>query len=399
MNNSIGGRTYTITIRGQNMRIAYNKVLVSKDTEKKIRKMFFQKIEMKDICQETGLTERVIRRIINEHKWIQKRIRYYRLLCFLSYKKGITLGEISKRSGVLYYSLANIRKQFGITKSKRIAWNKRITDDIETKFIQEYNDGKTANKIAKKYGFKRGETVLQSLKKHGIARRLPKIVTYYKEDFFEKINSPEKAYVLGLIMTDGYIIRDYSGFGIQLTKTDGYLLKKIALIIGARQGVSKIVCDARRKTIPNARDMTRLSVYNRKIAEDLKMLGVIKNKSKNLRYNKCVPKKYLSHFFRGLIDGDGCIGIGKRYKSICCSLASASGGFINDLLGLKLPAALRLNTSYYSIPNKTIKKCKMYFARVSGGKKETIKFLRWLYKDKGDLYLRRKYAKVQNQIN
>jgi intein/homing endonuclease len=276
-----------------------------------------------------------------------------------------------------------------------------VNNDIEKRFVSEYIDGNSSQTIANKYGFKTRKTVLDVLEKNMIKRRPPKKQTYYREDFFEKMDSPEKAYILGLIMTDGYIIKDYSGFGIQLTKSDGYLLKKIALIIGARQGVSQIVCNAKRKSTPNTKDMVRLSVHNRRLAEDLKKLGVTRNKSKTLRYAGSVPKKYLSHFFRGLIDGDGTIGVAKN-NNIWCQLSSASSAFIGDLLGLALSFTLRLNTSitkYRSGKEKIIKECKMYTARVSGGNQETIRFLRWLYDDKRDLYLRRKYAKVQNQIS
>ena len=65
-------------------------------------------------------------------------------------------------------------------------------------------------------------------------------MTYYNEDFFEKIDSLEKAYILGLIMTDGYIIKDYRGVGIQLTEKDGYILRKIAKILGSTNKILHI---------------------------------------------------------------------------------------------------------------------------------------------------------------
>lgn len=383
------------------MKIAHNKVSIDNITKKQIRSLFFKRIEMRDIEAKTGLTERVIRRVVNENNWIKARERYLRFLCSLSYIRKISLEKMAKIAMVNRYVLGRVRRKYNTPKPQMIAWNKRINNDIENKFISEYNGGAPSQAIANKYGFKTNKTVLDVLKKNMVNRRPPKIQTYYREDFFSKIDSPEKAYILGLIMTDGYIIKDYSGFGIQLTKSDGYLLEKIALIIGAKQGVSQIICNAKRRVMPNAKDMTRLTVHNRKIAKDLNCLGITRNKSKALRYNNCVPKKYLSHLFRGLIDGDGTVGVAKN-KNIWCQLSSASKKFINDLLLLRIPFTLKLNTSivrYYSGKNKIIKECKMYVARVSGGNKETVRFLKWLYSDKGDLYLRRKYAKVQNKVN
>lgn len=147
--------------------------------------------------------------------------------------------------------------------------------------------------------------------------------------------------------------------------------------------------------MPNARDMVRLNINNRKVAEDLKKLGVVRNKSKILRYNGCVPEKYLSSFFRGLIDGDGCIWTGN--KRIQIQLASASRLFINDLLLLK-PQWFSVHQC--RMTNKTNRKiCIIYNLYVKNGNEDRISFLRWIYKNKCDLYLRRKYAKVQDKIS
>jgi hypothetical protein len=372
------------------MKIAYNKVAVSREIKKKIRAMFFKQIEMPYIQKEVGLTERVIRRVINENNWIKVRERYLRYLCTLSYIKGISLGKMAEITEVKECALCRIHRKYNTPRPQLDAWNKKVNDIIEKKFILEYNDGNTAQHIADKYGFKTSKTILDVLKKNAIERRPSKIQTFYKEDFFEKINSPEKAYILGLIMTDGYIIKDYTGFGIQLTKNDGYLLEKIASIIGARQGVTEIICDTKRKTMPNTKDMTRLTVHNRKIAEDLKLLGVTRRKSKTLAYNDCVPKKYLSHFFRGLVDGDGSIGKDSR-GYYWMTLASASKTFLEEI---------RCNNFLWSINSFKYKNGSyIHSLKVSGGQKEIFRFYKWIYNNKGDLYLRRKYEKVQNKID
>ena len=282
---------------------------------------------------------------------------------------------------------------------KRMPHNKRITDEIERKFISEYCLGSTAKTIATKYGFKTNKTVLDVLKKHDVCRRSPKIQTHYKEDFFEKIDSKEKAYFLGLIITDGYIIRDYNGFGIQMSSVDNYVLRILLKSIGSANDMQTINMDAKRKLFPNTKDMSRLCVYSHKIAMDLKKLGVVRNKSKIIEYKKCVPAKFLSHFFRGLIDGDGTIGVHSKNKNIWCQLCSASRKFIYDLFNIRLPFKFSINKSVVFYGKNKEKKCRMYVLRVCGGNKKTLDFLRWLYNDKGDLYLRRKYGKVQNLIN
>lgn len=261
-------------------KVAHNKVLVSKELKRKIRLLFFRQIEMEKIKKAVKLTESVIRRIINENNWVGARERYIRFLASYSFLHNISLTKMAEITRVNRYSLGRIHRKYGTNKPKRFAWNKRITIDTENKFIQEYVSGNSSAKIAKKYGFKRDKTVLDVLKKRGILRRPQWKQTCYKEDFFEKIDSSEKAYTLGLIMTDGYIIKDYEGFGIQLTKEDGYILEKIRDIVGGTNPITQIDCSIKRKTFPNTKDMCRLHVFNKKMAKDLKKLGVVKRKTR-----------------------------------------------------------------------------------------------------------------------
>ena len=292
--------------------------------------MFFRQVEMKDIEKATNITERIIRRIVLENKWIEKRERYLRFLCSYAAIHGIALYKMAQLARVLPYALGRVHRKFKTQKPQRAApWNKRIDNKTENKFIEEYANGLTAQEIAEKHGFKTSKTVLDILEKNAIKIRAASKPTFYDKSFFEKVDSHDKAYVLGLIFTDGYIIKDYSGFGIQLTESDGYLLNRIANLIGAKQGTAKINGDTKRKSLKGARDMVRLTVHNRKMAEDLRSLGVVRNKSKILRYNNCVPSQYLSSFFRGLIDGDGCICTVNGRIQI--QISSASKGFVEDV--------------------------------------------------------------------
>lgn len=380
------------------MKKSHNKQQISQQTIKIIRKLFFQKVQMKEIEKQIQLTERVIRRVIKESHMEAGRMRYHRFLCHMSLSHGISLKKMAQQTGVNYYYLCRIRKKNNIPKAKIKVWNDRRSNKIEQEVVKLYKSGQTGQQIVDKIGYKRQETVYQILDKLGIDRREPKIQTYYDESFFEKIDSHEKAYILGLIMTDGNIIKDYNGFEIQLTEADGYILEKIGDLIGASKThtVQRIDCSHKRtkKGFTNAKDMIRLTVHNRKIAEDLRELGVVKRKTKILRYNGCVPDEFLSSFFRGLVDGDGCMGVDKRgYPYV--RLASASHNFICDLLSIgsimdfKFSVCKQIckNGNYISILN------------VLGGKTKILKNIEQMYNDKGDFYLRRKYEKVQSKIN
>jgi len=368
------------------MRKAHNKIEPNKEIERKIRNLFTKQVEFTEITKQTGIKEFVLRRIIREHKWTELRERYWQKLCWHSYVHSTPLCKLCEERNIKYYSVCRIRKKYNILKAQRFAWNDKRTEDIEKEIVKLYESGLTASRIIDRFGYKRKETIYQILEKHNVERREPKIQTYYNESFFEKINSHDKAYILGLIMTDGYIIKDYDGFGIQLTEKDGYILEKIRDLVGGTNPITKIDCSHKRKHMPGAKDMARLHVFSKKIAQDLKKLGVIRRKTKTLRYNGCVPKKYLDSFFRGMIDGDGSIGVdGRGYYF--WTLASASCLFLEDL-------ERTYDFSFLHGYGKSVDTL-----RVGGGQKEIRRMYKWMYKNKGDLYLRRKYDKVQNQIS
>jgi len=102
-----------------------------------------------------------------------------------------------------------------------------------------------------------------------------------------------------------------------------------------------------------------------------------------------IRKCFLCSFLRGVIDGDGTVGTAKT-GNIWCQFVSASKKFVIEISKI-LPFSCSVQ--------KPSKGRKTWTLRIAGGNKETISFLRWIYKYKEDLYLERKYAKVQNYIN
>jgi len=198
------------------------------------------------------------------------------------------------------------------------------------------------------------------------------------------VNSCDKAYILGLLLTDGYVLKNYKGVAIQLTISDKYLLSKISTRLGESCTVRDINCDAKRITMPNAKDMARLLCHCREISKDLKKIGVKRNKTCTLECPK-ISKKFLSSFFRGVWDGDGSIGTSNR-KTFFATMRTKSKRFAVGLSELSSFKIGIYGSDYFN----------MY---VKGGKKEISRFWKWLYSDGSDLFLRRKYEKVQNYIN
>lgn len=165
------------------------------------------------------------------------------------------------------------------------------------------------------------------------------------------------------------------------------MLKAISVLLGESATVIPINCDAKRKKMPNAKDMSRLAAYSPQMAEGAKEWGIVKRKTECLIIAKSFPKKYNYSFARGVIDGDGTIGISKR-GYVHCKFVTKSKLFATQFCGLFPDEKIYLYERYG-----------MCYVEVAGGQKPILRFVKKMYKHKGNLFLRRKYEKIQNKIN
>jgi len=117
----------------------------------------------------------------------------------------------------------------------------------------------------------------------------------YNENYFEKIDKPEKAYFLGLIFSDGCVETEKrKRLIIKLHKKDVEILEKFKKSIEFEGSV----------WFSKKRDMCEISLSGKKLIEDLSKYGLIQNKTKKLQYPEI---DYEIDFIRGYFDGDGCI--------------------------------------------------------------------------------------------
>ena len=72
------------------------------------------------------------------------------------------------------------------------------------------------------------QTIRKVIRRYGDIRNLSDAMKQYSvnEDYFEDINTPEKAYWLGLLYADGHITKEGDRVAIALQAQDGYLLQQ-----------------------------------------------------------------------------------------------------------------------------------------------------------------------------
>ena len=120
-------------------------------------------------------------------------------------------------------------------------------------------------------------------------------------DYFAKIDTPEKAYILGFIIADGHVRKEGYKIEISVKAADAGLLRAIA---------SEVRCDAPLGSMTNHYDGSeslRLYLCGKKIVSDLNALGVFHDKTRTATY-PAAPPELERHLIRGLWDGDGHVG-------------------------------------------------------------------------------------------
>ena len=124
----------------------------------------------------------------------------------------------------------------------------------------------------------------------------------YNENYFEKIDSEDKAYFLGLICADGCIINNQKTYRYQV------VLKLHIKDIEILQTFIKCIVGKMELWKHGQRDMVELKLSGKKMVNDLFNLGITENKTFFLKYPN-ISEYFERHFLRGYFDGDGCIRI------------------------------------------------------------------------------------------
>lgn len=154
-----------------------------------------------------------------------------------------------------------------------------------------------------------------------------------KEDFFEKIDNEEKAYLLGLFFTDGSVCLDKQRspmIRLTLKISDVSLLLQIKEIFNSN---SKLIYRKEK-----GKETITLGFRSQKMADDLAKYGIIPKKTYLTKKLPEVPKELIKHFIRGLLDGDGSIYYSKGWKidfcsyfySICEDFKNISNTFLSE---------------------------------------------------------------------
>lgn len=158
-------------------------------------------------------------------------------------------------------------------------------------------------------------------------------------NYFDNIDTPLKAYFLGFIFADGWVVyneekRNYE-FGMELQEQDKYILEKLNDEIGG-QNIIKMkpphISYINGEAIHSGQ-METLRIYSKQLVQGLMKNGIETNKTLKDTY-PVVQDELFFDYLRGYIDGDGCYYYDENnvYMHITCANISVLEFIRNKLM-------------------------------------------------------------------
>lgn len=300
----------------------------------------------------------------------------------------LEISEMVKRNhGVLYRNFKKIN--YKPKKNKGLAdGRKKISDEKIIKVYKDYISNKkiTITLMAKKYNIST-RTLYERFHLLFLPIKDFKTICHnynIKHDFFSKIDSEIKAYLLGFFAADGHIKnKDYYTLSVYVHYKDFEIINLF----------NKYIANGKLKIYKSV-NMVGLSITSKQIGQDLKKLGYDNRKTYTCKHIPDISKKYIRHFIRGYFDGDGTIAYYMRKRNNrpsssihrYFSIPAKNKGIVIDIFKeLEMDHA----KIYYS------KKNDFYNARIFN-KKDLKKIYAYLY-SYSKYYLKRK-KKIFDQV-
>lgn len=178
----------------------------------------------------------------------------------------------------------------------------QLAEEDKQKIIKAYWEGISFKLIPTQCDVSQ-RAVSRVLKEEGINTLLK---NRYRLDsnFFETIDTEKKAYWLGFMYADGYVGDEkHNNIVIGLSEIDLKHLEKFKEDISFTGNIRL----AGKGGFINSKPEAVINFSDRKMASDLRTLGLYPNKSMTMKSLPIIPKELMRHFIRGYFDGDGAV--------------------------------------------------------------------------------------------
>lgn len=171
-------------------------------------------------------------------------------------------------------------------------------EHLKDEILEMHANGMSIHKIAKHFG-EYEQAVSTIIKKYG--QHKPRTFYNFNVDFFETIDTEEKAYFLGFIAADGCIQNNSSGvmvLSITINNRDIDILERMKEAMKAEQPIIHL----------KRHNMVRITFTRKKLISDLMKYDLTERKSLTMGpMLHHLSESMKPHFVRGYFDGDGSV--------------------------------------------------------------------------------------------
>jgi transposase-like protein/plasmid maintenance system killer protein len=285
------------------------------------------------------------------------------------YENGLSAPQVASRIGANEATIRQWVKDRGM--ATRIGSPPtKFSEEIIRKIISMYSLGMYTSEIDAVLNLKRG-VAAYLLRKNGVClrHRGPKS-KIYNEDYFDIIDTEEKAYFLGWIVADGNI-----------SITNNQYCLKLHIGIEDKELIDKFLYAIQSTNKTKIKEGIHTSYYvsltSVHMCKTLMNLGIVPGKSGKEVFPTQIPGTLYKHFIRGIFDGDGITDVKRKRSGFVGSENIVSN--IMDVIGIKLNM----------IRNKKNENIFYYL----GGKKYSKILYEFLYND-ATIWLNRKRQRM-----
>lgn len=326
--------------------------------------------------------------MLNYEEFVKQFLKYYNM--------GFSTTEICSFLNENRSRGYKLLKKLNLSSHKPIG-NVVNKEDVD-KIASLYLSGKTIEEISEETGIKDG-TINYWVRKLEIARPNGKVPDC-DQTYFEEIDTPNKAYFLGLLFADGGYLKHNRKSGnynltlsLELKKEDSYILEEFKKQLKSSLPIKEVVKNQTMVSNGKEYSFVKENCYFRigckKLISDLISWGCVEDKTKQLSKVPDINKNYLKYFLLGFYDVDGIASVGeKAYIGFCGTekMMESISLTLNKELNLKI------KKPYYNKSNH------IYYLQY-GTNDEIENLFNYFYKDLEIPHLVRKEEKIKNYLN
>ena len=276
---------------------------------------------------------------------------------------------------------------------------KKFSEEIINEILQKYDNGQSITSLNKEYHttkvrdllIENNRQVPESRKGVGGRKRQCTL----NENYFQELDSKDKAYFLGFIYADGFITKRSQGQNILgLTLAEIEPIDKFKKYI---QTDKKVGYYKKSNGYSDKSYEYKLALISDKLVSDIEKLGVVERKTLTLTFPD-IREDLIPHFIRGYFDGDGSVFLYKDPRKEYS---------YNEYLGINICGtkeflvALTKHLPFLEegqcIYKEKRRETNCWNLKMISNIR-SLELYHYMYKDCDDLYLSRKREKFENFI-